>query len=214
MEPAAPRTPWHQSMIFLMVVTLLLPPAGLILLWMRKDAGVGKKIFASFAILALIASYIFYAWSHSLFVKRDASVEKHYDELEQQRAEQRASTAEASTTDPATSSPAPSTPANANEAKSATPVAAKPMMNYWTNYRGPGRDGRYEETPIRTSWPSEGLPMLWKQPIGGGYASFVVAEGMVFTIEQRRRQEVVAAYDIATGRELWTHAADDEIIES
>jgi outer membrane protein assembly factor BamB len=41
--------------------------------------------------------------------------------------------------------------------------------------------------------------------VGGGYASFVVAEGRAFTIEQRRDQEVVAAYDVATGREIWTH---------
>ena len=46
---------------------------------------------------------------------------------------------------------------------------------------------------------------MWKQPIGGGYASFVAAEGRAFTIEQRGRQEVAAAYDIETGRELWTH---------
>ena len=49
---------------------------------------------------------------------------------------------------------------------------------------------------------------MWHQPIGGGYASFVAAEGRAFTIEQRRDQEVVAAYELETGRELWTHAWD------
>jgi outer membrane protein assembly factor BamB len=46
---------------------------------------------------------------------------------------------------------------------------------------------------------------MWKKPIGGGRASFSVAGGRAFTIEQRDRNEVVAAYDIATGRELWAH---------
>jgi outer membrane protein assembly factor BamB len=55
-----------------------------------------------------------------------------------------------------------------------------------------------------TAWPAEGLKPLWKQPIGGGYASFVVARGRAFTIEQRGEQEVASAYDVATGRELWT----------
>ena len=41
--------------------------------------------------------------------------------------------------------------------------------------------------------------------MGGGYASFVVARGRAFTIEQRGPQEVVAAYDVQTGRELWTN---------
>jgi outer membrane protein assembly factor BamB len=76
----------------------------------------------------------------------------------------------------------------------------------WTDFRGPNRDGRYTVPAIRTSWPREGLPRLWKQPVGGGYASFVVAEGRAFTIEQRRNQEVVAAYDVESGRELWTNA--------
>jgi outer membrane protein assembly factor BamB len=75
----------------------------------------------------------------------------------------------------------------------------------WTDFRGPDRSGRYTATPIRTTWPREGLPLLWKQPVGGGYASFVVANGVAFTIEQRRDQEVVAAYDVQNGRELWTN---------
>ena len=66
---------------------------------------------------------------------------------------------------------------------------------------------------IRTDWPREGLPRLWKQPIGLGYASFVVADGRAFTIEQRRQQEVVAAYDVETGRELWTNGWDGEFVE-
>ena len=78
---------------------------------------------------------------------------------------------------------------------------------YWTDFRGPNRDGLYTETAIRTDWPGTGLEPLWSQPIGAGYASFVVADGRAFTIEQRRDDEVVAAYDVDTGVELWTHAS-------
>jgi outer membrane protein assembly factor BamB len=46
--------------------------------------------------------------------------------------------------------------------------------------------------------------VVWKQPVGVGHASFVVADGKAYTIEQRRSQEVVAAYDMNNGRELWT----------
>lgn len=101
----------------------------------------------------------------------------------------------------------PEAPASSEaSAPPASPAAA------WTDFRGPARDGRYRG-PIRIDWPAEGLTPLWKQPAGGGYASFVTAGvtdgttagGRAFTIEQRGPQEVVAAYDIATGRELWTH---------
>ena len=75
----------------------------------------------------------------------------------------------------------------------------------WTDFRGPRRDGRYTGPPIRTDWPAAGLDPLWSQPIGGGYASFAVAGGQAFTIEQRRDLEVVAAYDVDSGVERWTH---------
>ena len=84
----------------------------------------------------------------------------------------------------------------------------------WADFRGPNRDGRYTAAPINTSWPREGLRRLWKQPVGGGYASFVVADGRAFTIEQRRDQEVAAAYDVQTGRELWTNAWNASFEES
>ena len=74
----------------------------------------------------------------------------------------------------------------------------------WPAYRGAARDGTYDHG-IRTDWPGDGLPLLWHQPIGGGYASFVAADDRLFTIEQRRDREVVTAYDSATGRELWAH---------
>jgi len=123
----------------------------------------------------------------------------HYATLEKSRAEQQevaVSTPAAAPVEPA----APPAPPVAAPAKTTTPVAS----GFWPAFRGPARDGLHEETSIRTDWPSQGLPLLWRQPIGGGYASFAIARGMAFTIEQRRQNEVVAAYDLNTGREVWT----------
>ena len=94
------------------------------------------------------------------------------------------------------------------------PKPSAPTTRYWTDFRGPDRSGHYRELPIRTDWPAAGLTPLWKQPVGGGYASFVVADGRAFTIEQRGRQEIVAAYDLVTGRELWTNGANAVFRES
>jgi outer membrane protein assembly factor BamB len=85
---------------------------------------------------------------------------------------------------------------------------------YWTGFRGPRRDGIYTQQPVRTTWPPEGLTPLWEQPAGEGYASFAIANGRAFTIEQRREKEVVAAYDVTTGRELWTNAWDAHFSDS
>jgi outer membrane protein assembly factor BamB len=92
------------------------------------------------------------------------------------------------------------------------PVA--PSTPQWSDFRGPNRDGRYVGPSIATNWPRGGLRRLWKQPVGGGYASFVVADGRAYTIEQRRNQEVVAAYDMQTGRELWTNGWNASFEES
>jgi outer membrane protein assembly factor BamB len=98
-------------------------------------------------------------------------------------------------------------------ARPPTPAVVPQRPPYWTGFRGPQRDGIYREQPILTSWPAAGLKPLWKQPVGGGYASFAIAHGRAFTIEQRRAQEVVTAYDVATGRELWTHGWPGEFKE-
>jgi outer membrane protein assembly factor BamB len=127
--------------------------------------------------------------------------------IEQHREAQRAAAAAA----PGPAAPAATTtPAGTDAAAPALPGASTPeapsdlQTFLWPGYRGAARDGHYRDAPIRTSWPASGLTPIWKQPIGGGYASFAVAGGRAFTIEQRGRTEVVAAYDVMTGRELWT----------
>ena len=98
----------------------------------------------------------------------------------------------------------------------ATAGAPAPVLTstYWTGFRGADRDGTYRQQPIPTAWSTGGPPLLWKQPIGGGYASFAIARGRAFTIEQRGSEEVVAAYDLLTGYELWTNTWTATFTES
>ena len=74
----------------------------------------------------------------------------------------------------------------------------------WPEFRGRHRDGIVRENLPSLPWPAEGPPILWKQPVGGGQASFAAAGGRVYTIEQRGEQEHVTSYAIETGQELWT----------
>jgi outer membrane protein assembly factor BamB len=83
-------------------------------------------------------------------------------------------------------------------------AAAAPLASSWPSFRGPNNDGVVTEN-ILTNWPGGKLKQLWKKPVGAGWASFVAAGNLIYTIEQRRAQEVVAAYDAATGKEIWTH---------
>ena len=74
----------------------------------------------------------------------------------------------------------------------------------WPSYRGPAMDGVWPHA-VSVDWP-DGPQVLYKQPLGVGYASFVGGAGLAFTIEQRRGDEVVAAYEPRTGAERWTYS--------
>src|SRR6476646_2042930 len=137
------------------------------------------------------------------------SNDSHYAQLEQNRNQQAVQQPAPTAAVP---SPSPSASVAASPGQTAAPAA--PSRNYWTNFRGPKRDGKYDEASVSTNWPSSGLPVLWKQPVGVGHASFVVADGKAYTIEQRRNQEVVAAYDINNGHELWTQKWNAEFNDS
>jgi len=75
----------------------------------------------------------------------------------------------------------------------------------WPAYRGARGDGVSRAEALLDQWPEEGPERLWRQPIGGGWASFVVAGGHAVTIEQRRANEAIVAYDLESGRERWIH---------
>ena len=164
-------------------------------------------------IVAAIAAVLGGAVLFFVF-RRSPSEEAHYTALEQHR-QQQAAAAPPAAAPAATAAPvAQASPdASASPTQPAAPTAQS-GRNYWTTFRGPKRDGTYSLTPVSTSWPSSGLSPIWKQPVGLGFASFAIADGRAFTIEQRRGQEVVVAYDVATGRELWTQAWTAEFYES
>jgi outer membrane protein assembly factor BamB len=136
------------------------------------------------------------------------AIDRQAADVARHRESQRAAPPPAAAAAPPSRPSAPSSATPADPAPKAALVeadAATPAP-YWTDFRGPLRDGHYRERPIRTDWPATGLTPLWKQPVGGGHASWVVAHGRAFTVEQRGAEEVAAAYDVATGRELWTSA--------
>lgn len=184
-KAAAPKTPVRQRMI-----TFLCPPIGLLLLW-RGSQSVARRLFVTLFIL-------FYCLPYTAAILAGLSA-LHLIEFEWKggrvpRIVHRRTLPDFEKLD-----------ASRAQQGRATTVAIPDGAAHWTDFRGPNRDGHYTQQPILTHWPKAGPPLLWRQPGGGGYASFVMAHGRAFTIEQRREKEVVAAYDLATGRELWEH---------
>jgi outer membrane protein assembly factor BamB len=201
--------PWYRSLAGVIGASVILPPLGIVLLWMRRGTATATKILATVGIVALGAGYVYLYMQWSAKVAKDA----HYAALEANRADQASQSATTNqpntNTAPAAAS-ATGSPTGATDEK----ASAHAGRNYWTNFRGPNRDGRYEEMEVLTAWPAQGPPLLWKQPVGIGYASFVVADGRAYTIEQRRGKETAAAYDVNTGREVWTQSWNAEYKDS
>ncbi len=80
----------------------------------------------------------------------------------------------------------------------------------WPQWRGPGRSGIWRETGVLESFPSHGLAVRWRTPLGSGYAGPSVADGRVFvtdfqTAEGTKGRERLLALDQATGERLWSH---------
>ena len=192
---------WIWSRTSLLLAAILVPPVGLILLWLRPAGRIIIRLLGTLAIVVLSVSYLFIFFDLRFEVDGTGmrpivsfgTTESRYSELEQHRVRQ--------INEPSIA-----------EATDLTPRKAE--HRYWTQFRGPNMDGHYNEMDILTSWPAEGLPLLWRQPVGGGYASFAIADGRAFTIEQRRHKEVVAAYELDTGREIWTYSWEAEFRET
>jgi outer membrane protein assembly factor BamB len=177
----------RDSKLLLMATALLAPPLAILLLIARPEPR-RTRILGAVMLVALTGFYV--KTGSELWRERAARAAATpaslagWDALEAHRAEQ-------------ASRPA-------DRASRPAPHHGSIEGRYWTSFRGPGSAGSYDEMPVIDTWPVEGPPLLWKQPIGEGWSSFAVADGVAFTIERRRDREVVAAYDVRDGRELWT----------
>ncbi len=91
----------------------------------------------------------------------------------------------------------------------------------WPQWLGPNRNGVWSETGLISELPADGPTVLWRQPIGTGYAGPAVVGGKVFVMDRQAKPpapdtprgtlpgtERVLCLDAKTGQELWKHEYD------
>jgi outer membrane protein assembly factor BamB len=82
-------------------------------------------------------------------------------------------------------------------------LASSAIAADWPQWRGPFRTGLVppgEKVPASL----EGEPsVLWRLPVGDGFASPIISKGRLFYLDNQEDQEVAHGIDAATGKELW-----------
>jgi outer membrane protein assembly factor BamB len=83
----------------------------------------------------------------------------------------------------------------------------------WPQWLGPQRDGVWRESGVLEKFPEGGPKVLWRVPVGTGYAGPAVANGRVYLADFERAgtanpvtgKERVLCLDAAGGKEVWKH---------
>ena len=87
-------------------------------------------------------------------------------------------------------------------AAAAAGLGAQTRSADWTQWRGAKRDGAIASFTAPRAWP-DALTRKWKVPVGIGYASPILVGNRVYIFSRRADNEVLAAFDADTGKELW-----------
>ena len=58
------------------------------------------------------------------------------------------------------------------------------VASEWPQWLGPQRDAVWAEKGLVTKFPQDGPPVVWRQPIGEGYAGPAVVGGKLFIMDR------------------------------
>ncbi|MEC9092223.1 MAG: PQQ-binding-like beta-propeller repeat protein [Planctomycetota bacterium] len=83
----------------------------------------------------------------------------------------------------------------------------------WPQWRGPNRDGQWNETGLIKKFDKPQIPKKWSVKIGSGYSGPTVAEGRVLVMDrltEPEQVEQVLCFDEKTGKRLWKYTYECE----
>lgn len=82
------------------------------------------------------------------------------------------------------------------------PGPALSAVEGWSQWRGPARDGVASSFTVPAAWPAQ-LTKRWQAAVGLGHASPVVSGNHVVVHSRLANREVIAAYDLQSGKQRW-----------
>jgi outer membrane protein assembly factor BamB len=72
-----------------------------------------------------------------------------------------------------------------------------------TQFLGSDRNGIVTNQEFSVEWGKQLPTLLWKIPIGAGWSSFAVSNGLAITLEQIEDQESITALELTSGKTVW-----------
>lgn len=73
----------------------------------------------------------------------------------------------------------------------------------WPQFLGPNRTGESTEKGLLAEWPENGPPETWRVDCRGGLSGIAVVEKRAITMTQPADRQMVTAFDVETGEQLW-----------
>lgn len=91
----------------------------------------------------------------------------------------------------------------------ATTTAGFAEAGDWPHFRGPDWNGISTESSLLDAWPAAGPTKRWEIQLGAGYSGISVVGDTLVTMFDSGKDEVLAAFDVATGKERWRVRTDE-----
>lgn len=83
----------------------------------------------------------------------------------------------------------------------------------WPRFLGPRANGISTETNLLEKWPTNGPPLVWEKAIGTGYSALSVRDGLLVLHHRVKDEEVIEAFDAATGQPKWRHGYPSQFVD-